>query len=345
MRRFLGGTGIRPGKAFTMLCVLGLCVAAGHAAFAAEAPADAMSDDEMYGPTTRDDTLWSIAREVRAPGATLAETVSALQRMNPHAFVEGNPNLLMRGVMLKVPARTAAVETGTDENQPEPESAAPAEEWPVPEQEEIVPEQEEIVPEQEEIVPEQEEIVRGDDGPTLPDADDRELLALQNAELRKRLETVQTELEVVTARAEALDGQVSALRRRLAESETQAAAAQSAVSEDAEASRGNAMTGIALALLVLVLVFAFVYARRRRASQPVVAKPVQQPLGARRIGAGRLAPDEAPDEYDPSTKLNLARAFIEMGRTDQAREVLEEVLAEGSDDDRRDAEELLGQME
>ena len=331
MRRFLGGTGIRPGKAFTMLCVLGLCVAAGHAAFAAEAPADAISDDEMYGPTTRDDTLWSIAREVRAPGATLAETVSALQRMNPHAFVEGNPNLLMRGVMLKVPARTAAVETGTDEKQPEPESAAPAKEWPVPEQEEIVPEQ--------------EEIVRGDDGPTLPDADDRELLALQNAELRKRLETVQTELEVVTARAEALDGQVSALRRRLAESETQAAAAQSAVSEDAEASRGNAMTGIALALLVLVLVLVFVYARRRRASQPVVAKPVQQPLGARRIGAGRLAPDEAPDEYDPSTKLNLARAFIEMGRTDQAREVLEEVLAEGSDDDRRDAEELLGQME
>ena len=323
MRRFLTGTGIGLGKAFTMSCVIGLCVAAGHAAFAVEAPADAVWDEEMYGPTTRDDTLWSIAREVRAPGATLAETVSALQRMNPHAFVEGNPNLLMRGVMLKVPTTAAAVETATDEEQPEPESAAPAEESPVPEQ---------------------EEIVRGEDVPPLPDADDPDLLALQNAELRKRLETVQTELEVVTAKAEALDGQVSTLRRRLAESETQVAAAQSPVSEDAEASRRNAMTGIALALLVVVVVV-FMYARRRRAGQPVAAVPVQQPLGARRIGAGRLAPEAAPDEYDPSTKLNLARAFIDMGRTDQAREVLEEVLAEGSDEDRREAEELLGQME
>ena len=317
MRRFLAGTAFTLQRG-TMLCVL--CVAAGHMALAEEVSADAMPDEEMYGPTTRDDTLWSIAREVRVPGATVAETVSALQRMNPHAFVEGNPNLLMRGVMLKVPTATATVETSTDAERPEPDPVAPAEES---------------------AAPEQEEIVRGEDIPPLPAA---ELLALQNAELRKRLETVQTELEVVTAKAEALDGQVSTLRRRLAESETEAVAAQSPVSEDAEASRRNAMTGIALALLVVVVVV-FMYARRRRASQPVGAEPVQQPLGARRIGAGRLAPEATPDDYDPSTKLNLARAFIDMGRMDQAREVLEEVLAEGSDDDRREAEELLGQME
>lgn len=339
MRRFVAGTGIRPGKAFamwrgTMLCVL--CIAAGHMALAeevsAEALADAMADEEMYGPTTRDDTLWSIAREVRAPGATLAETVSALQRMNPHAFVEGNPNLLMRGVMLKVPTTTAGAETSKDTERPEPEPAAPAEE-PVAAVEELP-------------APVQQEIVRGEDVPPLPAASDgdRELLALQNAELRKRLETVQTELDVVTAKAEALDGQVSTLRRRLAESETQAAAAQSPVSEEVVAGRRNAMTGVALALLVVVVVV-FMYARRRRASQRVGAEPVQQPLGARRIGAGRLAPGAEPDDYDPSTKLNLARAFIDMGRTDQAREVLEEVLAEGSDDDRREAEELLEQME
>lgn len=308
-----------------MLCVLGLCVAAGHVALAAEAPAEAMPDEEMYGPTTRDDTLWSIAREVRAPGATVAETVSALQRMNPDAFVEGNPNLLMRGVMLKVPTTTAVVETSTDAEQPELESVAPAEASPAPEQ---------------------EEIVRGEDVSPLPAASDgeRELLALQNAELRKRLETVQTELEVITAKAEALDGQVSTLRRRLAESETQAEAGQSPASEETEANRRNAMMGIALALLVVVVVV-FVYARRRRASGPVGAEPAQQPLGARRIGAGRLAPETAPDEYDPSTKLNLARAFIDMGRMDQAREVLEEVLAEGTDDERREAEGLLDQME
>ena len=339
MRRFLAGTGTRPGQAVAMLCVLGLCAAAGHVAFAAQAPADAAPDEEMYGPTTPADTLWSIAREVRAPGATLAETVSALQRMNPHAFVEGNPNLLMRGVMLKVPKTTAAVETAMDAEQPEPEPVAPVDEP-------AVPADEPAVLAEESPPPEQEEMVRGEDAAPSPDGGDgeRELLVLQNAELRKRLVTVQTELEAVTARAEALDGQVSTLRRRLAESETRAAAEQAQVSEGAGASRRNAMTGIALALLVVVVVV-FVYARRRRASQPVAAEPAQQPLGARRIAAGRLAPEAAPDEYDPSTKLNLARAFIDMGRTDQAREVLEEVLAEGSDDDRREAEELLGQME
>lgn len=339
MRRFLAGTGIHRGKAFAMwrgAMLSVLCIAACHMALAeevsAEAPADAMPDEEMYGPTTRDDTLWSIAREVRAPGATLGETVSALQRMNPHAFVEGNPNLLMRGVMLKVPTTAAAVETPTDAERLEPESVAPAEES--------------MAPAEESPAPEQEEIVRGEDVPALPATGDgdRELLALQNAELRKRLETVQTELEVVTARAEALDGQISTLRRRLAESETQVAAAQSPVSEEVAAGRRNAMTGIALALLVVVVVV-FMYARRRRAGQPVGAEPVQQPLGARRIGARRLAPEAIPDDYDPSTKLNLARAFLDMGRTDQAREVLEEVLAEGSDDDRREAEELLEQME
>ena len=241
MPRFLAGAAIRLGKAFavwrvTMLCVL--CVAAGHMALAAEGsaevPADVMPDEELYGPTTRDDTLWSIAREVRAPGATLAETVSALQRMNPQAFVEGNPNLLMRGVMLKVPTTGAAAETATDAEQREPEPAPPADAWEPAAEEPVSPEQARPAPAQESPAPEPEEMVGGEDVPPIPDAvdGDRGLLALQNAELRKRLETVQTELDVVTAKAEALDGQVSMLRRRLAESETQAAAAQSPVSEE-----------------------------------------------------------------------------------------------------------------
>ena len=363
------------GKAFTMwrgtmLCVL--CVAAGHLALAEETPgqvleealeealeeeleeelervpADAVPDQEMYGPTTRDDTLWSIARQVRAPGATLAETVSALQRMNPQAFVEGNPNLLMRGVMLKVPTTTRAAATATDAEQPQPAEFEPTAsglqpaatstdmDQPAP----VTP----LTPVDEASAPGWEELARDEDIPPLPMTveEERDLLALQNADLRIRLETVETELELITAKAEALDGQVTALRRRIAESETQAVAAQS--SEDAAATRRNTITGITLALLVVAAVV-FMYARRRRAGQPVVAQPVRQPLGARRIAAGRLARDAAPDAYDPSTKLNLARAFIDMGRMDQAREVLEEVRAEGSDDDRREAEELLGKME
>ncbi len=301
-----------------ILGVLGLCLAAGQMALAAQAP----SDEEMYGPTTRDDTLWSIGREVRPPGLTLAETIAALQRMNPHAFVDGDPNVLMRGVMLKIPTTVAAMVTSTDAQEPEP--VPPTEESPAPEQEEIL--LQDVVP-----VP-----AAGDE--------ERELLAIRNAELEERLEAVQTELDVATAKAEALDGQVSTLRRRLAESRTQAAAAQSPAAKDAEATRRNAIMGILLAVLLVVVVL-FAYTRNRRGTRAVTEERAQQPLGARRIGTGRLVPEAVPDEYAPGTKLNLARAFIDMGRTEQAREVLEEVLAEGSEDERREADELLRRME
>ncbi len=44
-----------------------------------------------------------------------------------------------------------------------------------------------------------------------------------------------------------------------------------------------------------------------------------------------------------STKLDLARAYLDMGDSDGARSLLEEVLEEGSDEQKREAEELLGQ--
>ena len=305
-------------RARTILGVLGLCVAAGHMAFAAQAPS---KEEELYGPTTRADTLWSIAREVRPPGATLAETIAALQRMNPHAFVDGDANLLMRGVMLKVPT-TTAMEAPAVALEPEPDP--PIEESPPPEQEETM---------LRDVVP---VAITGDE--------ERKLLAIRNAELEQRLEAVQTELEVATARVQALEGQISSLRRRLAGSQTQATAGQSPVAKDAEATRRNAITGIIFAVLLLAVVL-FVYVRNRRGRGAVPGEPAQQPLGARRIGAGRLVPEAAPDEYAPQTKLNLARAFLDMGRTEQAREVLEEVLAAGSEDEQDEAEELLRRME
>ena len=300
-----------------ILGVVGLCLAAGQMALAAQAP----SDEEMYGPTTRDDTLWSIAREVRPPGLTLAETIAALQRMNPHAFVDGDANLLMRGVMLKVPTTASAMETSTGEEEPDP----PSGETPAPEQEKIFL--------QEIVSPEP---AAGDE--------ERELLAMRNAELEERLEAVQGELADATTAVEALNSQVSTLRRHLAESQAQAAAAQSPPAKRSETTRRNAVTGIALALL-LVVVIVFLYARSRWGSRAVTEQSAQAPLGARRIAAGRFAPETVPDEYAPTTKLNLARAFIDMGRTEQAREVLEEVLAEGSEDDQREAGELLRRME
>ena len=52
-----------------------------------------------------------------------------------------------------------------------------------------------------------------------------------------------------------------------------------------------------------------------------------------------------PGGYSPNTKLNLARAYVNMGDEETAREVLEEVLAEGDDTERAAAQELLDELE
>ena len=278
------------------------------------------ADSGTYGPTTRDDTLWSIARKVQPEGLTVAETVTALQRLNPDAFLAGDPNRLMRGVVLRVPTTGAETQTSTAAETPEPDS--PPDVAPVPEPVETLPQDDAVLPEDQE--------------------EDPGMLALRNAELEERLQAVQTELDVATAKIGALEAQISTMRRRLAASESQVADAESRAANDA-GTRQNLVTGVALAAL-LVAVIAFLYMRVRGGRQPA-AEPAPQPLGARRVATGRLVPEEASGSYVASTKLNLARAFVDMGRTDQAREVLEEVLAEGSEDERREAEYLLGQME
>ena len=45
-----------------------------------------------------------------------------------------------------------------------------------------------------------------------------------------------------------------------------------------------------------------------------------------------------------STKLDLAKAYIDMGDEEGARSTLEEVLAEGNDEQKREAKELMKQM-
>ncbi len=64
---------------------------------------------------------------------------------------------------------------------------------------------------------------------------------------------------------------------------------------------------------------------------------------------GESAEDD--DEFDflsgadeAATKLDLARAYIDMGDTEGARDILDEVLAEGNDNQQQEARELLGRI-
>ncbi len=56
-----------------------------------------------YGPTQRNDTLWSIAKQVRTEGASMEQMMIALQRANPQAFINQNINNLKVGQILRIP--------------------------------------------------------------------------------------------------------------------------------------------------------------------------------------------------------------------------------------------------
>ena len=50
---------------------------------------------------------------------------------------------------------------------------------------------------------------------------------------------------------------------------------------------------------------------------------------------------ELTDLDEVSTKLDLARAYLDMGDPDGARSILDEVIEEGSDDQKNEAQEIL----
>lgn len=78
----------------------------------AESPRPAVSatpsasgrSSSTYGPVESNDTLWEIALQVRPSGVSVQQTMLAIQRANPDAFINNNINLLRRGQVLRIPA-------------------------------------------------------------------------------------------------------------------------------------------------------------------------------------------------------------------------------------------------
>ena len=55
-------------------------------------------------------------------------------------------------------------------------------------------------------------------------------------------------------------------------------------------------------------------------------------------------PEEQSAEDEIATKLDLAKAYVELGDSDSAKTILDEVMADGNDEQRKQAEDLLGQV-
>ncbi|WP_045859285.1 FimV/HubP family polar landmark protein [Teredinibacter purpureus] len=71
----------------------------------------AANRDDVYGPVKPNDTLWDIAKEVRPDrSVSIQQTMLAIQRLNPNAFINNNINLLRKGQILRVPDQAQIIE-------------------------------------------------------------------------------------------------------------------------------------------------------------------------------------------------------------------------------------------
>ena len=67
--------------------------------------ANTMAGADTYGPVSANDTLWSIASRVRpSDNVTVQQTLVAILKANPQAFVDNNPNQMKRGETLRIPS-------------------------------------------------------------------------------------------------------------------------------------------------------------------------------------------------------------------------------------------------
>jgi pilus assembly protein FimV len=94
-----------------------------------------------------------------------------------------------------------------------------------------------------------------------------------------------------------------------------------------------------------------VNAELERLSQNLEHPPIAEPFEAPSFTADDMALMDDEPEFDflsgtdeAATKLDLARAYIEMGDSDGARDILDEVVTEGDDGQKTEAREMLSRL-
>ncbi len=303
-----------------------------------------------YGPVQRGDTLWAIASQYRPDDASLFQMLLALYEANPEAFA-GNMNHLYAGAILRIPERTEIGSIAADSARAE--FLRQTGEWQERTQQlarlRLVP-----------PTPESRPGASGSD--TGEDAEVSELRD-QVAALRSELDESQRLLEIRDQELRDLQAGVSAEADGAPDSEQLFAdgdeppAGDGAESAASQSDADTAPVSVTRAILTstwtwiaggaaLVLLTAFLFMRRgfRKATdfeldlRDLQAEPDDS-------GGDDERPSDPQKLDDIGSRLDLARAYIDMGNADQAREVLAEVLEAGDSDQREEAQTLLDALD
>ena len=371
--------------------------------------------DTVYGPTTRHDDLYQIALQFR-PFAhiTVGQTMLAIKKMNPDAFIADNVNSLKAGVELKIP--TPDMMTQVTAKQAHNEIHRQNQEWFTPQKSQLaikkapalkpiamVPvvasvaaaEVEKPVRETHKdmfaqlfISPndmsmplnlEQSDLLSQPTPETINDANTiektlRTELAMTaeavsamkqtNLDLREQLVQLQDKNSKLTLAMQAQEKELAHLRRTVAVNTVKtdyisgpAVAPQVYDSGEQYTSTSGLHQPMIWAMLLMILgggSAGYFFWHRRRAQQP--------DLWMKHEGDETVASDWNPERYDSqdfnhatdletlsgedliSSKLDLATAYISMEDKFAARVLLDEVIAQGSEEQRQEAKKLLKKL-
>ncbi|MDE0693969.1 MAG: hypothetical protein OXI55_17220 [Gammaproteobacteria bacterium] len=291
------------------------------------------------------DTLWSIAAQVRRDDVSIEETMFAIVRANPSAFTDGDPSQLRAGARLALPWVDAPVEAERDRPAPPvPAAVAP---------------------------------------PTRAPTEDAAAMPLPDAGAAATIERLTAEIDELraeVARGVEAHARVTSERDRLLEENTSLRAQErSDVAEPSRPQLAQAAAGrparapvllpaVALLLGLLLGVGGSAGWRRwqRRPVPAVPSEPLTSPMDRLASRVRTVAAPAAvasspttpatstPDDLDAAietvegdpvaVKLELARAYIDIGDVDSANEVLKEISAQGNPEQRAAAAELLQRL-
>ena len=105
----------------------------------------------------------------------------------------------------------------------------------------------------------------------------------------------------------------------------------------------NFVWTIAAILVILLALLVYLITRYNRTSVISIANYPKAPESDHTAGEPQLEPVEADDESHAAA-LNLARAYIDMGKLDGARELLETVVRLGNEREQTEAKKLLAKL-
>jgi FimV-like protein len=299
----------------------------------------------VYGPVRQGDTLWSLADFHLPTGVIVNQMMIAMYRANANAF-NGNINLLLEGALLRIPGSGEASQV--DPNEATQEAVRQTQEW----QERITQAGLLLVPVIDETRAEPATINNLETENSVLQtelAETQRLLRLRNSELAE-LQSRFTAMEEVSITVAGSNG--SDLAESISSTDT--SSVSTIVIPRAEQSTLLSWIGgllitplflIGMGLLVLVGTAVWYLRHRHRAEAAVAGRwetletHLQENISTTENNGSQKTSE--PEVVDVGMKLDLGRAYIDMGDSEAARKTLEEVLEEGDPIQQEEAKTLL----